>query len=153
MERITSKPYLVQRINVLTEQRENKKSVDRWFAFPYMGSAEFEFGALPKALKRLRELPIVAVDHIKLGTREVAWFVGAESEVPTARAFFIDQLGPKLWLLKERTSIKQTYHPAEDRSLGYGAFDGWWAIDMTFCLFKQQQHAELWLKCLKEKQP
>ena len=153
MERITEKPHLVQRIHVLAEQRENKKSVDRWFAFDYMGSAEFEFGVLGKALKRMEAMPILAVDHIKLGTREVAWFVGIENELPTARAFFADQVGSKQWLLKEVTGIKETYHPEQERFRGYSGYDGWWAIDMTWCLFKQQPHAELWLKCLKEKIP
>ena len=145
-------PYLVQRIIVRTEPLKQRKGIDRWFKFDYMGSAEFEFDTLPQALKRMRALSIITIEHIKLGTKEVAWFVGTESELPTARAFFRDQVGPDQWFLKEVTSIKETYHPGNARFKGYGAFDGWWAIDMTFCLFKTQQHAELWLKCLKEKQ-
>lgn len=49
------KPYLVQRILKKDYSAPGKKGVDALFSFDYMGSAEFEFGALPQALKRMRE--------------------------------------------------------------------------------------------------
>ena len=46
------KPYLVQRANFKNLKTENG-SIDDTLYFDYMGSAEFEFGALPKSLKRI----------------------------------------------------------------------------------------------------
>lgn len=50
------KTYLAQRINLRTEPNPLKKGIDEVFSFDYMGSAEFEFGALPQALDYLRLL-------------------------------------------------------------------------------------------------
>ena len=46
-------PYLIQRAKF--ENRENRKGIDALLSFDYMGSAEFEFGALPNSLKRVRQ--------------------------------------------------------------------------------------------------
>lgn len=58
-------PYLVQRM----EEREgpnDRKGVEAFFCMNYMGSAEFEFGALPNALRRIRAiLPLPAPVEIK----------------------------------------------------------------------------------------
>ena len=48
-------PYLIQRAKFKKEISENKTGIDNLLNFDYMGSAEFEFGALPKSLKRVRE--------------------------------------------------------------------------------------------------
>jgi hypothetical protein len=46
------RPYLIQRARF--EKRE-AKGIDALLRFDYMGSSEFEWGALPEALKRTRE--------------------------------------------------------------------------------------------------
>lgn len=48
-----NKPYLIQRAKF--ENNNNKKGIDSMLNFDYMGSAEFEFGALPASLKQIRE--------------------------------------------------------------------------------------------------
>jgi hypothetical protein len=50
------KPYLIQRAKFIKEDEysANRKGIDKLLGFDYMGSAEFEFGALPKSLKRIR---------------------------------------------------------------------------------------------------
>jgi len=49
------KPYLIQRAKFCNDQRETAKGIDKLLQFDYMGSAEFEWGALPESLKRVRE--------------------------------------------------------------------------------------------------
>jgi hypothetical protein len=44
--------YLIQR--GIIEDRDHKKGIDSIVSFDYMGAAEYEFGALPDSLKRLR---------------------------------------------------------------------------------------------------
>jgi len=47
------KPYCIQRAK-FDNNRPDKKGIDKLLQFDYMGSAEFEFGALPASLKRVR---------------------------------------------------------------------------------------------------
>jgi hypothetical protein len=45
--------YLIQRAKF--EKSDNESGIDSILNFDYMGSSEYEWGALPKALKRTRE--------------------------------------------------------------------------------------------------
>jgi hypothetical protein len=51
------KPYLIQRANIVKplspKNQAGKVTLSKSVSFDYMGSSEFEFGALPKSLKRL----------------------------------------------------------------------------------------------------
>ena len=47
-------PYLIQRAKFKNPIEANEIGIDRIIQLDYMGSAEFEFGALPKSLKRIR---------------------------------------------------------------------------------------------------
>jgi len=47
------KPWLVQRATF--KDRTHREGVDSMLEFDYMGSAEYEFGAIGKSLKRIRE--------------------------------------------------------------------------------------------------
>lgn len=47
------KSYLVQRADFV--ERKGRKGIDSILGFSYMGSAEYEFGALPESLKKIRE--------------------------------------------------------------------------------------------------
>ena len=68
-----SKPYLIQRIMIRQQVAENESGVDKHFSFDYMGSSEFEFGALSKALKAMvatqRETQIQIQDILVLVQR------------------------------------------------------------------------------------
>lgn len=164
--------YLVQHVNVrkLGPGEELKKGIDGYFTFAYMGAAEFEFGALPGALKVMRsskicKKPIEITSEIG---KSSCWYVGTEERAETARLFFEDQLKPSedrvVRRLKEQTSIRRNFlGKAEyrennlrgDESRGFpkptdsDCFDGWWSIDHSpFLLFRQKEHAALWLKNL-----
>lgn len=52
-------PYLIQRCMLDTETKELKGRL----TYDYMGSAEFEFGALPKALKELFSLGEIFISY------------------------------------------------------------------------------------------
>lgn len=47
------RPYLIQRAKF--KNNPERKGIDSILSFDYMGSAEFEFGALPQSLKRIKE--------------------------------------------------------------------------------------------------
>lgn len=49
------KPYLIQRAKFQDQTNSSKEGIDSILDFDYMGSAEFEFGALSDSLKRIRD--------------------------------------------------------------------------------------------------
>ena len=140
-------PYLIQRMNA--ERRENRSGVDANFSMNYMGSSEFEWGALPEALRRMRAANPEAWAPVKIESgKHVAFFVGPVEAIETARTIFADQLGARSVHLKEGTRIKSSYDPGEK----YGKLDGWWAIDAApapWAIFKTEAHANLWIDGVK----
>ena len=161
-------PKLIQRIRFRKEPYGRMKGVDKFFDFDYMGSAEFEFGALPKALKIMREartkdwkVTKLAVGVDPASTNLAAFFVGHPDDLPIAEALLRDQLQkcPKHYT-KEITSIRVSY--GLDEPFGYGVYDGWWAVDAgrwtphgrpatdsrPFVIFREKEHAGMWLKVM-----
>lgn len=61
-------PYLIQRVVRKRSEFNNSGSIDDNFKMSYMGSAEFEFGALPKSLKHacseLDSYKVVKLDEV-----------------------------------------------------------------------------------------
>lgn len=157
-------PYLVQRVDEREHHHESHKGVDRFFSFDYMGSSEFEFGALGKALKEMRsDISKWEPKQIKVG-KHVAWYVGDPRMLVNATEFFTDQLSGMVARkidTKERTHIRRTYHAVQLRpkNVSYDVHSGWWALDPAlndsyplqfspWILFKKKEHAEQWLKGL-----
>jgi hypothetical protein len=79
--------YLVQRLESKSAPHNPSNGFDGYFSLDYMGSSEFEWGAIPKALKAMREAPVVvepadvliegAIHHIYLVGHK-----GVQSVVP-----------------------------------------------------------------------
>ena len=75
-------PYLIQRMRQRKEPID-AKGVDAITSFDYMGSAEFEWGALPDALKGMRKAkPVIKEIKTKHGT---CWFFGQKDDYSGAR--------------------------------------------------------------------
>lgn len=148
-------PTLVQRMTFRKESPiGDKKGVDAAFSFDYMGSSEFEWGALPAALRAMRanEPRTWKIETIKSGKHE-AFYVGITDSPETAKALFADQLKPREQRsrTKERTGIQETYAPDPKNKFEItDKFDGWWVIDGSppFALFKNKAHAEAFLGAL-----
>ena len=60
-------PYMIQRVKLKTKPFDKLGGVDDNFKYDYMGSAEFEFGALSKSLSRINnfDLTVSVIDEIK----------------------------------------------------------------------------------------
>ena len=72
-----SKFYLVQRLGSKKLHRADQ-GFDGYFSLDYMGSSEFEWGAIPKALKAMREQRVI-VEPAKVyidGRDHEVYFVG-----------------------------------------------------------------------------
>lgn len=160
MNRTDSKPYLIQRIqDRYIPARPAKGPVDASFGFDYMGSAEFEFGTINKALKAMREyaaahdpkeIILVKIEHNK----NKCYFVGPKSCLQMATDIFIDQLeDTRKFRFKEMTYIKQNYcEPKES----WGKCVGWWAVDESinpWAFFVRDEDARAWKKAVFEAAP
>jgi len=147
------KTFLVQRV-LKRETPSTHGGVDKYFAFDYMGSSEFEWGQLPKALKELKDAPAPQLLRIKSG-KYTSWFVGKEKHLLEASDFFKDQLQGQLnqrqWRLKESSGISSAYEIGEVISF-YARSIAWWSVDMAhpWIIFKFKKDARLWLKSMKE---
>lgn len=49
------KPYLIQRAEIAKPLKKDTKRLSEAVNFDYMGSAEFEFGALPRSFRRIEK--------------------------------------------------------------------------------------------------
>lgn len=142
--------FLVQRIKTqFRKQLDARTGVDRHFSMDYMGSAEFEFGALPKSLREMREkiksYEIVPLKH----EGHKAWLVSVPKSKQQAQDFFADQLGERNTELKERTAIHNAYNDEQY----YEDLIGWWALDGSphpWAFFRKKEHAKQWLADLKD---
>lgn len=144
--------YYVQRICERRSPAASSRGVDRHFIMDYMGSAEFEFGALLRALWGLRSVEMsgpVSIEH----DGAVCWFVGPAGLLDEAREFFVGQLSATPPRLKEFSGIKREYESSD------GRYVGWWNLaDASrrgqlaapgWAIFRKKAHAALWLEALE----
>jgi len=159
-------PYYLQRVNRFKrgsafrlaetphgDWRDNRKGIDACFEFDYMGSAEFEFGALPKSVARMREYRNPPAEVMIEAHGKKAFFVGPVAGLGSAEAVLEDQLGPQKLRFKEITWIKESYAPPNERC---PRFIGWWAIDEhrpNWAMFANQDDAKLWKRLVYDEKP
>ena len=163
-------PYLVQRVLKNGYPSPDAKGVDALFRFDYMGSAEFEFGAINKSLKRLRATPASEVIEAWLkhthsrraGEKDVAHYVGPKSGLESARRVFEAEMEApygEVLRFKEQTCILEAYadvrrkanNIADDMYRGVGRDTiGWWAIDEGhgWAIFMHEADAKAWRKAV-----
>ena len=145
---------LVQRIRSRNEGCD-EPDVDKQFRLDYMGAAEFEWGILPASLKLLRSRPSEVVQLGEL------WFVGDPECVSDAELFVQAQLTGEPHELSEKNMKER---PLLNRCLGSDEpyCIGWWWLSQdgwpnaeraskpTWCLFRHQNDAEAWQRCVKK---
>lgn len=124
--------YLVQRLRQHDPISERGTGFDRYFSLDYMGSSEFEWGAIPKALAEVRKHRAVMQAYpVTIGgvTRPV-YFVGHKGKLlAAAYAMRVWAEGtehrPPFWG-KESTHFKENF--AGDPDDYYARTNAWWAI-------------------------
>lgn len=129
-------PYLIQRAKFIIEDEYtvNRKGIDKLLGFDYMGSAEFEFGALPASLKRIRS-------DIKHYTQFQYSFLKHPEKVVTVLCKkndkeevckILEELALNEIRLKERCDLSKFINGKTDRWDN----DFWWDIDNDFMFWK-----------------
>ena len=113
-------PYLIQRCKIKGEFVKTDKVSD-YLELDYMGSAEFEFGAIPASLRRF---------HAKLNKLHTILIPGGifllcKEDESRQYASFLQQLAQEKFRLKERVSLTD-----EMRGMKSHRSDNFW-IDIT----------------------
>lgn len=145
---------LVQRVQKRSRKGDGS-GVDAYFAFDYMGSAEFEFGTLPHSLGVMRTR-VNTILPLPEPAANPAWFYGRIEDLPIALALLKDQLGEEKWRLKERSQMKGSYAGRKyDQEV-----IAWWAVQekyrssskwYPFVIFQKKEDAESWSKGIDSK--
>lgn len=150
------RPALIQRMSKRAAPLERYVGPDRLWSMEYMGSAEFEFGALPEALRRMaaHRSRLQVVRH--QSGDSTLWSVGLSEHAQTITGLLareLEEVGVREWFLKEHTGMRAAL--GRDTSEWYaGRSDptmAWWAIDALhspFAIFQQEQDAHDWLERL-----
>ena len=124
--------YLVQRMSTKDQPFERDKGFDRFFSLDYMGSSEFEWGAIPEALRYIRKHKVVTQAYpvtINGVTRPV-YFVGHKGTLLAAADDMKvwaegTEHRPPFWG-KESAHFKENF--AGDAGDYYERTNAWWAI-------------------------
>jgi hypothetical protein len=136
-------PRLVQRLVRKPKSLEGSQEtsgIDAFFRCDYMGSAEFEFGALPKTVHAMREhmktvtddaQPVPLVFAGADGSVVQFWYVGPKEHAAYATMFAMHEAGVPVSNYRsnpqEGTYIKRSLEAKDvaEGQRGCGCMDGW----------------------------
>lgn len=148
-----SRPWLIQRMRRRPDDdpmAEKYTGPDRLWVMEYMGAAEFEFGTLPEALRRMA----LVREQLEVSSHEIdghtLWALGLRAHKETIAsllAYEITRRGEP-WRFKEYTAIRTALNLD-----GHGADPdmAWWALDARvspFVIFQDEQDTRSWLERL-----
>jgi hypothetical protein len=126
------KTYLLQRAKF--EDDSSRKGIDSVLSFDYMGSHEFECGALPQSLKSIRE-DISKYIHFQYYFKDYpskCASVFCKKEAKDSVIDTIEQLSKKELRLKEYCDLDK--YISDDNKFRHSDF--WWDIENNFMFWK-----------------
>lgn len=133
-------PYLIQRGKF--QNREDKKGIDSLLSFDYMGSSEFEYGALPSSLRRVREnLSKYVQFHYSLKkypNKFITVFCRIEQE--DFIGDILEKLASREIRLKEFSAFDSYI---KDDGYFKDKFDFWWDIDQDWFFWKSNPEFDI----------
>jgi len=141
------KPYLIQRARF--ENRDFKTGIDSIIKLDYMGSSEFENGAVPKSLKKIRDNKKEYV-FIKFNIQKKDIIIYCkESEISDVKKYLLE-LSRGNHKLKEYCDFKEYINPSKfdlEIQAGYGhKTDFWWDIENHIMFWKQNTEFKMKFK-------
>lgn len=137
-------PYLIQRANF--EKNKQGKGIDALLRFDYMGSAEFEFGALPQSLKRVRanKANYTMFQYSLKSKPSCVLTVICEKSEQDQIGEIIEGLAKNKYRLKEYCDLKDWVSPSESSPSRISDF--WWDIENDWFIWKQNTEFDLEFK-------
>jgi hypothetical protein len=134
-------PYLIQRARIISPLTKEGERLSNAVRFDYMGSAEFEFGALPKSFRRIQAkrslLKLRKVEGIKFGELQLRVLSTMTDEEFAEYSVILKTLrgSDRKIRTKEATQFNEDYKPYDEAFRN----DFWWDIcnDAMFTFHKQ----------------
>lgn len=125
-------PYLIQRAEIKTPLAEKDTRLSQAVNFDYMGSAEFEFGALPESFREIEKFPAHAwrcrqVPEITEGETPLRVWSALSDEDFAVYTVWLKQFragSPKMPHTKEGVHFEAVRGP-----FSYGNTNFWWDIE------------------------
>jgi len=141
------KPYCIQRAKFAN--RPESSGIDRLLSFDYMGSSEFEWGALPDSLKRVRknisEYVYFEYSFKKNPSKVVGVFCKKEQQDFVGN--ILEEIAEKKFRLKEFCDLDK-YIKGDEKY----ANDFWWDIEQDWFFWKSVPEFNLkFVETLKNK--
>lgn len=143
-------PYLIQRcLFEYTNKRRNTIGIDNILSFCYMGSSEYEWGALPDSLKEIRlRLEKYVYFDITIRDRVITVFC-----LDDHKEFMLDiltKLGRDEFQLKGRSffDIFLLDDLDEGKQHSYFNTDCWWDIENHYLFWRKDEEFEKQFKVL-----
>lgn len=159
-------PCLVQILEERSNSDNKKPGIDRYFTMHYMGAAEYEFGALPQTLQRMRAvLDDIQLMQMPLPDGRMFWYVGIEASWGYARAYLEYCLDPSVRTIKvqmvgtPKCTAGPKYKLAGDKFTSHEV--GWWVVRDSdsdpgstlratdWAMFDDEKHAKNFLAGLR----
>lgn len=136
-----NQPYLIQRAKF---KNSEDKGIDALLRFDYMGSSEFEWGALPKSLKRIRDgiADYNFFDHMFENGKVVNIF--CKNNDKDEIGGWLEKLAKHELYLKEYCDLDDWINP--DEFSRKETSDFWWDIDNDLFFWKKNYEFSLQLK-------
>ena len=127
--------YYIQRARFFS--RPVQKGIDKILSYAYMGSAEFEFGALGESLNRIRpQLEDYMYSRFTLNEKSISVFHHKGFMPDELLTYLTDLSQGNLGRLKEYSDFDNYIYP--DEKYGYrGNTDFWWDICNDIMFWKQ----------------
>ena len=126
--------YLLQRAEF--RNHDTYKGLDKILLFEYMGSAEFEFGALGKSLERIRQASNT-YSYKKYRVKGKTFTVYAVKSVHEYFEEFINKLIDNKIRLKEASYIGRAFEKYKHYNTSF-----WWSLDNDFMFWVENKDFE-----------
>jgi hypothetical protein len=137
--------YLVQRGNLRKGSSSDKKGVDALVSWAYMGSSEFEWGALPESLRSFRAAAdkyVRKATGLKAHDGRALMLLCKPEDYDTVVEFLVGnsvKRDHQKWRLKEHLGLAESLA----KPVGHhGQFDVWWDVDNHWMAVLGEKPAE-----------
>ncbi len=128
------KTYLIQRGRF--QNQNHKNGIDSIIRFDYMGSAEFEFGALPESLKIIRDnIGDYVYQEISLKNKIITVFYNKKFKNDIVE--FLTKLSENKFTLKEWPDFDSYIYDKKD----YLNTNFWWDIENHLMFWKENSES------------
>lgn len=140
------KTTLIQRAKF--ENRDYKKGIDSIVHFDYMGSSEFEWGALPESLGKIRDL-INDYTYLDVPIKDKVITVFCKDSQKSEVKQYLTELSENKWHLQEYSDFDNYINPQFMKS----RTDFWWDISNHLMFWRKDNEFESKFKTIIATKP